>query len=91
MPLLEETRVEMFSQMEFMLGVLHAEVTSVEESKLQEGSFFYCIRVDSRRSRYGMYGKEPYSLKPSDLFILGDTVPEVSCSVLEAVGLWLQL
>ncbi|KAI3921006.1 hypothetical protein MKW92_046637, partial [Papaver armeniacum] len=44
MPLMEETRMEICSQMEFMSGVPHAEVTSVEESKLHGGSFSYCIK-----------------------------------------------
>ncbi|KAI3920530.1 hypothetical protein MKX01_000869 [Papaver californicum] len=60
MPLQEKTLMEICSQMEFLSGVPHAEV----------------ISIDSWRNRYGIYVKEPYSLKPSDLFILGDTVPE---------------
>ncbi|KAI3891247.1 hypothetical protein MKW98_007552 [Papaver atlanticum] len=44
MPLLEETRMEICAQMEFMSGVPHAEVISVEESKLHGGSFLYCIK-----------------------------------------------
>ncbi|KAI3858816.1 hypothetical protein MKX03_015753 [Papaver bracteatum] len=67
MPLLEETRMELCSQMEFMSGVPHAEVTSVEESKLHGGSFLYCVKVSSWRNRYGVYDKEPYSPKPSDI------------------------
>ncbi|KAI3888979.1 hypothetical protein MKX03_024118 [Papaver bracteatum] len=85
MPLLEETRMEIYSQMKFMSGVLHAEVTSVEESKLHEGSFFYCIKVNSWRNQYGIYGKEPYIWVILYLKLLR------SCSRLEAVGLWLQL
>ncbi|KAI3858832.1 hypothetical protein MKX03_015769 [Papaver bracteatum] len=88
MPLLEETRMEICSQMEFMSGVPHAEVTSVEESKLHDGSSLYCIKVDSWRNRYGIYGKEPYSPKPSDLFILGDTVPEVASDLQRFRSSW---
>ncbi|KAI3893033.1 hypothetical protein MKW92_025986 [Papaver armeniacum] len=88
MPLLEETRMEICSQMEFMSGVPHAEVTSVEESKLHDGSSLYCIKVDSWRNRYGIDGKEPYSPKPSDLFILGDTVPEVSSDLQRFGSSW---
>ncbi|KAI3834446.1 hypothetical protein MKX03_032557 [Papaver bracteatum] len=87
-PLLEETRMEICSQMEFMSGVPHAEVTSVEESKLHGGSFLYCIKVDSWRNRYGVYGKEPYSPKPSDLFILGDAVPEVGSDLQRFGSSW---
>ncbi|KAI3974739.1 hypothetical protein MKX01_037535 [Papaver californicum] len=87
-PLLEETRMEICSQMGFMSGVPHAEVTSVEESKLHGGSFLYCIKVDSWRNRYGVYGKEPYSPKPSDLFILGDVVPEVALDLRRFGSSW---
>ncbi|KAI3933603.1 hypothetical protein MKX01_032708 [Papaver californicum] len=55
MPLLEETRMEICSQMEFMSGVPHAEVISAEESKLHGGSFLYCIEVDFWRNRCGAY------------------------------------
>ncbi|MCL7024356.1 hypothetical protein MKW94_004154 [Papaver nudicaule] len=88
MPLLEETRMEICSQMEFMSGVPHAEVTSVEESTLYGESFLYHIKVDSWRNRYGVYGKEPYIPKPSDLFILGDTVPEVSSDLQRFGSSW---
>ncbi|RZC89210.1 hypothetical protein C5167_030904 [Papaver somniferum] len=79
--------------MEFMSGVPHAEVISVEESKLHVGSFMYCIKVDSWRNRYGIYGKEPYSPKPLDLFFWVILYLKLlqTCSGLEAVGLWLQL
>ncbi|KAI3970213.1 hypothetical protein MKW92_052700 [Papaver armeniacum] len=72
MPLLEETRMEICSQMEFMSGVPHAEV----------------ISIDSWRNRYGVYGKEPYSPKPSDLFILGDNVPEVAADLQRFGSSW---
>ncbi|KAI3869984.1 hypothetical protein MKW92_049526 [Papaver armeniacum] len=88
MPLLEETRMELCSQMEFMSGLPHAEVTSVEESKLHGGSFLYCVKVSSWRNRYGVYGKEPYSPKPSDLFILGNTVPEVASDLQRFGSSW---
>ncbi|KAI3945667.1 hypothetical protein MKW92_004866 [Papaver armeniacum] len=88
MPLLEETRMEICSQMEFMSGVPHAEVTSVEESKLHDGSSLHCIKVDSWRNRYGIDGKEPYSPKPSDLFIFGDTVPEVASDLQRFRSSW---
>ncbi|KAI3970215.1 hypothetical protein MKW92_052702 [Papaver armeniacum] len=88
MPLLEETRMEICSQTEFMSGVPHAEVISVEESKLDGGSFFCCIKIDSWRNRYGVYGKEPYSPKPSDLFILGDNVPEVAADLQRFGSSW---
>ncbi|KAI3844840.1 hypothetical protein MKX03_004561 [Papaver bracteatum] len=88
MPLLEETRMEICAQMEFMSGVPHAEVISVEESKLHGGSFLYCIKVDTWRNLYGGYGKEPYSPKPWDLFILGDTVPEVASDLQRFGSSW---
>ncbi|MCL7051102.1 hypothetical protein MKW94_010686 [Papaver nudicaule] len=88
MPLLEETRMEICEQMEYMSGVPHAEVVSVEESKLHEGSFLYCVKVDSWRNRYGVYGKEPYSPKHMDLFILGDTVPEVASDLQRFGSSW---
>ncbi|XP_026407351.1 uncharacterized protein LOC113302622 [Papaver somniferum] len=87
-PLLEETRMEISSQMEFMSGVPHAEVTSVEESKLHEGSFLYCIKVQNWRNRHGGYGKKPYNPKPSDLFILGNTVPEVASDLQRFGSSW---
>ncbi|KAI3928788.1 hypothetical protein MKW98_024389 [Papaver atlanticum] len=87
MPLLEETRMEICSQMEFMSGAPHAEVTSVEESKLHGGSFLYCIKVENWRNRHGVYSK-PYNPKPSDLFILGDTVPEVATDLLWFGSSW---
>ncbi|MCL7037108.1 hypothetical protein MKW94_001454 [Papaver nudicaule] len=88
MPLLEETRMEICSRMEFMSGVPHTEVISVEESKLQEGSFLCRIKVDSWRNQYSVYGKEPYIPKPSDLFILGDTVPEVASDLQRFGSSW---
>ncbi|KAI3913131.1 hypothetical protein MKW98_007147 [Papaver atlanticum] len=88
MPLLEETRMEICSQMEFMSGAPHAEVTSVEESELDGGSFLCCIKVEYWRNRYGVYGKEPYSPKPSDLFILGNTVPEVASDLQRFGSSW---
>ncbi|KAI3898566.1 hypothetical protein MKX03_030491 [Papaver bracteatum] len=78
MPLLEETRMEICAQMEFMSGLPHAEVISVEESKLHEGSFLYCVKVNSWRNRP----------KPSDLFILGDTVPEVASDLQRFGSSW---
>ncbi|KAI3890557.1 hypothetical protein MKX03_036105 [Papaver bracteatum] len=71
-----------------MSGVPHAEVISVEESKLHGGSFLYCIKVDSWKNRYGVYGKEPYSPKPSDLFILGDAVPQVASDLQRFGSSW---
>ncbi|RZC57176.1 hypothetical protein C5167_004483 [Papaver somniferum] len=88
MPLVEETRMEICSQMEFMSGVPHAEVISVEESKLDGGSILYYIKIDSWRNRYGVYGKEPYSPNPSDLFILGDNVPEVAADLQRFGSSW---
>ncbi|MCL7040265.1 hypothetical protein MKW94_029361, partial [Papaver nudicaule] len=88
MPLLEETRMEICSRMEFMSGVPHAEVISVEESMLHGGSFLYHIKVDYWRHRYGVYGKEPYTPKPLDLFILGDTVPEVASDLQRFGSSW---
>ncbi|KAI3949299.1 hypothetical protein MKW98_023236 [Papaver atlanticum] len=88
MSLLEETRMEICAQMEFMSGVPHAEVISVEESKLHVGSFLYCVEVNSWRNRYGVYDKEPYSPKPLDLFILGDTVPEVASDLQRFGSSW---
>ncbi|KAI3893034.1 hypothetical protein MKW92_025987 [Papaver armeniacum] len=87
-PLLEETRMEICSQIEFMSGAPHAEVTSVEKSKLHEGSFLYCIKVENWRNRHGVYGKEPYSPKPSDLFIMGSTVPEVASDLQRFGSSW---
>ncbi|XP_026439182.1 uncharacterized protein LOC113337813 [Papaver somniferum] len=77
-PLLEETRMEICSRMEFMSGVPHAEMISVEGSKQHGGSILYRIKVDFWRHRYGVSGKELYKPKPLDLLILGDTVPEVA-------------
>ncbi|KAI3886220.1 hypothetical protein MKW92_018604 [Papaver armeniacum] len=88
MPLLEETRKKICSQMEFMSGVPHAEVISVEESKLDGGPLLYCVKVDSWKNRFGVYGKEPYSPKPSDLFILGDAVPEVASDLQRFGSSW---
>ncbi|KAI3944741.1 hypothetical protein MKW98_021199 [Papaver atlanticum] len=77
MRLLEETRMEICSQMDFMSGAPHAEVTSVEESEL-DGGFTYCIKIDSWRNRYG----------PSDLFLLGDSVPEVAADLQRFGSSW---
>ncbi|XP_026424181.1 uncharacterized protein LOC113320490 [Papaver somniferum] len=88
MPLLEETRMEICSQMEFMSGIPHAEITSVEETKLHGGSFLYRMKVHSWRNRYGVYGKEPYSPKPLDLFILGNAVPEVASDLQRFGSSW---
>ncbi|OVA06987.1 UvrD-like Helicase [Macleaya cordata] len=70
--------------MEVISGAPYAEVISLEESK-PHGSLLYHLKIDSWRNSCSESGKEPYSPKRSDLFVLTDAVPEV-VSDLERFG-----
>ncbi|XP_026421527.1 uncharacterized protein LOC113317582 [Papaver somniferum] len=77
LPLLEETRAELFSSMEVLLDAPYAEVISVKECS-PHGSFLYELRFDSWRNLNCDSGKEPYSPKCGDLFVLSDVAPEIA-------------
>ncbi|KAI3867923.1 hypothetical protein MKW92_035569 [Papaver armeniacum] len=75
-PLIEETRAELSSGMEVLLDAPYAEVISVKESALH-GPFLYELKFDSWRNINSGSGKEPYSPKCGDLFVLSDVVPGI--------------
>ncbi|XP_026449107.1 probable helicase senataxin [Papaver somniferum] len=84
LPLIEETRAELFSSMEVLLDAPYAEVISVKESA-PHGSFLYELKFDSWRNINSGSGKEPYSPKCGDLFVLSDVVPEVASDLEQCV------
>ncbi|KAI3849020.1 hypothetical protein MKX03_011463 [Papaver bracteatum] len=77
LPLIEETRAELFSSMEVLLDAPYAEVISVKECS-PHGSFLYELKFDSWRNLNCDSGKEPYSPKCGDLFVLSDVAPEIA-------------
>ncbi|RZC50705.1 hypothetical protein C5167_019135 [Papaver somniferum] len=77
LPLIEETRAELFSSMEVLLDAPYAEVISLKECS-PHGSFLYELKFDSWRNLNCDSGKEPYSPKCGDLFVLSDVAPEIA-------------
>ncbi|KAI3900086.1 hypothetical protein MKW98_000986, partial [Papaver atlanticum] len=84
LPLIEETRSELFSSMEVLHDAPFAEVISVKESG-SHGSFLYELKFDSWRNINSDSGKEAYSPKCGDLFVLSDVVPEISSDLKQFV------
>ncbi|KAI3942867.1 hypothetical protein MKW92_012849 [Papaver armeniacum] len=83
-PLIEETRAELFSSMEVLHDAPFAEVISVKESA-PHGSFLYELTFDSWKNINSGTGKEPYSPKCGDLFVLSDVVPEIASDLEQCV------
>ncbi|MCL7044876.1 hypothetical protein MKW94_000406, partial [Papaver nudicaule] len=77
LPLIEETRAELCSSIGVLLDAPYAELISVKESA-PHGSLFYELQFGSWRNINSGSGKEPYSPKCGDLFILSDVVPEIA-------------
>ncbi|RZC59890.1 hypothetical protein C5167_007192 [Papaver somniferum] len=84
LPLIEETRSELFSSTEVLHDAPFAEVISVKESG-PHGSFLYELEFDSWRNINNGTGKEPYSPKCGDLFVLSDVVPEIASDLKQCV------
>ncbi|KAI3888827.1 hypothetical protein MKW92_003170 [Papaver armeniacum] len=84
LPLIEETRAELFSSMQVLHDAPFAEVISVKES-VPHGSFLYELKFDSWRNIDSGSGKEPYSPKCGDLFVLSDVVPEIASDLEQCV------
>ncbi|KAF6160731.1 hypothetical protein GIB67_035932 [Kingdonia uniflora] len=76
LPLLEETRAELYSSMELISNAPFAEVTSLKDSK-PYGSCLYDLNIDSWRNISRPGGKEPYKAKPGDILIISDSIPEI--------------
>ncbi|MCL7035948.1 hypothetical protein MKW94_002424 [Papaver nudicaule] len=77
LPLIEETRAELFSSIEVLLDAPYAEVISVKEFA-PHGSFLYELKFDFWRNINSGSGEEPYSPKCGDLFVLTDVVPKIA-------------
>ncbi|KAI3830534.1 hypothetical protein MKW98_030697, partial [Papaver atlanticum] len=84
LPLIEETRSELFSSMQVLHDAPFAEVISVKQS-VPHGSFLYELKFDAWRNINIGSGKEPYSPKCGDLFVLSDVVPEIASDLEQCV------
>ncbi|XP_026447480.1 helicase SEN1-like [Papaver somniferum] len=84
LPLIEETCSELFSSMEVLHDAPFAEVISVKES-VSHGSFLYELQFDSWRNINSDSGKEAYSPKCGDLFVLSNVVPEIASDLEQCV------
>ncbi|KAI3903276.1 hypothetical protein MKW98_031930 [Papaver atlanticum] len=84
LPLIEEICSELFSSMEVLHDAPFAEVISVKESA-PHGSFLYELKFDSWRNINSGTGKEQYSPKCGDLFVLSDVVPEIATDLKQCV------
>ncbi|XP_062113026.1 uncharacterized protein LOC133824169 isoform X1 [Humulus lupulus] len=83
-PLLEETRVQLYSSMDVLYRLPFAEVVAFDETK-SKGEKVYQVRVDCWRNRFNDRSKEPYKTLPGDILILVNAKPE-TFSDLERTG-----
>nr|XP_027119396.1 uncharacterized protein LOC113736561 isoform X2 [Coffea arabica] len=76
-PLLEETRAQLASAMEFIHQAPFAEVQILEEAK-SCGKFLYDVKVDQWKNKFVDHGKELYKVLPGDILVISDSKPETS-------------
>ncbi|MCL7038809.1 hypothetical protein MKW94_025092 [Papaver nudicaule] len=84
-PLIEETRAEICSKMEGITFAPWAKVISVEKVKPSE-SLLRNLTVDFWRNRDNERKRERYCLKPGDLFVLSNALPQLA-SDLDRIGI----
>ncbi|KAF4379973.1 hypothetical protein G4B88_029965 [Cannabis sativa] len=83
-PLLEETRVQLYSSMDVLYRLPFAEVVDFHETK-PYGKSIYQVQVDYWRNRFSDRSKEPYKTLPGDIMILVNAIPQ-TFSDLERTG-----
>ncbi|XP_060960163.1 uncharacterized protein LOC115722733 [Cannabis sativa] len=83
-PLLEETRVQLYSSMDVLYRLPFAEVVDFHETK-PYGKSVYQVQVDYWRNRFSDRSKEPYKTLPGDIMILVNAIPQ-TFSDLERTG-----
>ncbi|KAK4841808.1 hypothetical protein QYF36_010824 [Acer negundo] len=83
LPLLEETRSELYSAMETISKAPLTKVVSLKSKKNKER--LYDVVVDHRWQNRSSsnHGKEPYESFPGDILILTDTKPETATDLLK--------
>ncbi|XP_010672055.2 uncharacterized protein LOC104888712 isoform X2 [Beta vulgaris subsp. vulgaris] len=74
-PLLEETRVDLRSNLEIISRAPYAEIVSYDKSR-RDRSLMYDVQIDEWRNRFNDRGKEPYKTLPGDIFVLVKSRPE---------------
>ncbi|XP_050210760.1 uncharacterized protein LOC126661049 [Mercurialis annua] len=75
LPLLEETRAQMVSNMDTISTAPFAEVVSFSQAKSHE-KLEYDVSVDQWKNRFSARAKEPYKTLSGDLVIIADAKPE---------------
>lgn len=83
-PLLEETRAQVASSLEFINILPYAEITNIQKAN-SDISFMYDVTVGPWRNRSFERGKPPYETFPGDLLIFMDGKAE-SVSNLQRMG-----
>ncbi|CAJ2677794.1 unnamed protein product [Trifolium pratense] len=76
-PLLEETRANLCSSMEYLSGSPYAQVVSLEKKLSHScGRNHYVVNTDTWKNTSSGYGKELNKTLPGNVFILADFKPE---------------
>ncbi|PON39566.1 P-loop containing nucleoside triphosphate hydrolase [Parasponia andersonii] len=86
-PLLEETRVELRSNMDMLYRAPFAEVITLKEAK-PCGENLYHVTVNQWRNKSGKSGKEPYKTLPGDIFVLANGKTETVSDLQRAGMSW---